>query len=480
MSLLTTRRSLLLAAAAAALVGPTPRLAAAQEGAEPRFLFVVGALGGANIVDSFLPISANASAEAPGLTSFEDIFIESPAGTELRCVAPLVEEAAAGPPYKVTYPQSTFLTRHGADTAVMTMEGASVNHAVGQKRAMTGGGVDRNRTLLEAAAAAFGKDLPLAAVNMMAGAYAQPGRDPGLPDYAQQVAVADPRYFSLSTHGSRGLPHNISDAVMQRARAARAELEVNSPFGRAFGHIHSRQAYLAHAKRSLALEDANYIERLGLVDIPGLASAAEIDHLLEVFPRLRTDPFAAQAALAFLLAKNGASCAVGISPSDAVSLETVDDSELISNPQLAFDGSHNSHRVSQNVMWSRILEVVDGLITLLKETEDPDNAGSPYWARSVVYIATEFGRTRTRPPGFTRFGTGHFQNNGVVLVSPLLQGGRAYGDVDTKTGLTYGFDRTTGEPAPGTVMTEQDVYAVVAGALGLEVDGLPSVPALIR
>ncbi len=478
----TSRRSILLAAAAAAatLVGSRSRRASAQDGAEPRYLFIVGALGGASIVDSFLPISETASPEAAGLTSFADALIESPSGTSLRCVAPLGEEAAGPPPYKASYAQSTFLTRHGADTAVMTVEGASVNHAVAQRRALTGGGIDRNRTLLEAAGAAFGESLPLAVVNMMAGAFAQPGTDPALPAHAHQVAIADPRYFSLSTHGSRGLPHDIPTEVMTRARQVRSGLELASPFARAFGHIRTRQDYLAHAKRSLSLENANLIEQLGLLDIPGVPVAAEIERLLEVFPLLRTDPFAAQAALAFLLVKTGASCCIGISPSDAVALETTASGEFISNPQLAFDGSHNAHRITQNVMWSRVLEVVDGLITLLKETEDPNNGGAALWERSLVYMATDFGRTRTRAPGNTRFGSGHFQNNGVVLSSPLLRGGRAYGGVDTSTGLTYGFDRATGDQAPGTVMTEADIYSVVTGALGISVPGLIPVPAMIR
>jgi uncharacterized protein (DUF1501 family) len=133
-------------------------------------------------------------------------------------------------------------------------------------------------------------------------------------------------------------------------------------------------------------------------------------------------------------------------------------------------------------MWSRLLRVTDALITLLKETEDPQRpgSGSSLWDHSLVYVATEFGRTRTRPPGFTRFGTGHFQNNGAVLVSPLLRGGRAYGDVDPTTGLTYGFNRDTGEPASGSKMAERDVYSVICEALDVDFSGRSSTPSIVR
>ena len=36
--------------------------------------------------------------------------------------------------------------------------------------------------------------------------------------------------------------------------------------------------------------------------------------------------------------------------------------------------------------------------------------------------------------------------------TPLLTGGRVYGGMDPDTLLTYGFDRTTGAAAPGTLM----------------------------
>ncbi|WP_163861608.1 hypothetical protein [Myxococcus eversor] len=140
--------------------------------------------------------------------------------------------------------------------------------------------------------------------------------------------------------------------------------------------------------------------------------------------------------------------------------------QKIVNAQLAFDDSPTGHRVAQNAMWSHVLRVTDGLIRLLKATEDARHPGSSLWQRSLIYFATDFGREKHRPTaGTTAFGTGHHLNNGVVLVSPRLKGNRVYGGVDPSTCLTYGFDRVSGAPAPGTVMGERDVYSAICGAL---------------
>jgi uncharacterized protein (DUF1501 family) len=129
-------------------------------------------------------------------------------------------------------------------------------------------------------------------------------------------------------------------------------------------------------------------------------------------------------------------------------------------------------------MWSRVLRVVDGLVDLLKA--EPDGAGGTLWDRSLVYIATDFGREKFRPADAPTYGTGHHLNNGVVMVSPLLKGGRVYGGVDPATLLTFGFDPTTGAPAPGTLMREGDVYAVIAAAMGVDYAGRRAFPCLVR
>ena len=53
-------------------------------------------------------------------------------------------------------------------------------------------------------------------------------------------------------------------------------------------------------------------------------------------------------------------------------------------------------------MWSRLYEVCDKLITLLRGKELMN--GVSYWDRTMIYFATEFGRTRTRPENAEDFG----------------------------------------------------------------------------
>ncbi|MFK8004653.1 MAG: hypothetical protein AB8H86_34110 [Polyangiales bacterium] len=474
------RRGLLLAAAAASASTLLPKRRATAQEPPGRYLFAIGALGGASILDSFLPLAEDASTEARALTSFAPALIETVAGVDLRCVAPLTEEITGPPPYAASYRQRTFLERHGPDTAVMTLDHSSVNHNVGQRRAMNGNGVNSGRTLLEAVAARHGQGLPLAAVNMMAGEFAAPGWDPSLPAHAQQVTVADARYFALGTHASLGLPIAVDHEQLLSARAIRARLDSESAFATSFEHVAGRRRFLALRERANELEASGIATEVGLLDLPGLERSPELTRIRELLPNFETDPFEAQAALAFLLAKSGGSCALGISPSDALALEGIGAERGVSNPALAFDSSHNTHRVGQHVMWSRLLRVTDALITLLKGAEDLLQPGSSLWDRSLVYMPTEFGRTRRRPAGSTRFGTGHFQNNGVVLVSPLIQGGRAYGGVDPATALTFGFERNTGEPRPSTHMSIEDVYGVVCEALEVEYENRGSTPSMLR
>jgi hypothetical protein len=69
---------------------------------------------------------------------------------------------------------------------------------------------------------------------------------------------------------------------------------------------------------------------------------------------------------------------------------------------------------------------------------------------------------------------------GRAITSPLLNGGRVYGDVDTATGLTFGFDRSTGLALPGTAMHEGDVSSVLAQALDIDFAGRLDIPVMVR
>lgn len=478
-----SRRTLLLSAAAAA--STLPLRARAQAQPERRYLFVIGATGGASIIDSFLPVRESASTTGAERTTFADSLVVRPSGSNLDCVSLLSSELAAAS-FKADFAQSTFLERHQEDVAVMTVESASVNHLIAQQRALSGGGINNGRTLLEAVGLAHGTGLALPVVNMMTGGFSQPGKDRSLPTASRQVAVQDPRTFAFGTHGFKGLARPVEPSLLERARMAREALEAKSPFGRTFHAATDRSRYLDLRTKALDVEAADLITRLmlrsdGGLGSVGLAPSPDLPLLKTYFPNLTLDTFEAQAALAYLLVRYGVSAAVGVSVDNAIKTMSDAGTQKVVNAQLAFDYSHNNHRVTQSAMWSRILRVTDGLIRLLEQTEDSSHPGESLWARSLVYIATDFGREKQRPTaGAMTFGTGHHLNNGVVLISPRLKGNRVYGGVDPDTCLTYGFDRVTGDPAPGTVMGEGDVYSAICAALGVDFSGRVPIPAMLK
>jgi hypothetical protein len=485
MSPLSRRQLLTSAATLGAGAALTSRRSSAQS-APRKYLFVVGAMGGASIIDSFLPVRESASANGARLTTFADSLITRPNGSAIDCVVPLVQELAGPPAFKADFAQSTFLTNHGADLAVMTLESSSVNHLIAQSRALQGAGLNRGRTVLEAAALAHGQGLPLPLCNMLTSGYSAPGKDSALPPEGRQIVVGDPRTFAFGVHGQKGLAHQVPEESLRKARAARERFETGSDFGRTFARTPNHVAYLELRQRGLSVESADLISKLMLVSDPaltavGLSPSPELQRLKSIFPALDVDPFEAQAALAYLLVRSGVSAAVGLGVSNAIRTVNENGQSVIVNSQLGFDSSHTVHRVTQSSMWSRVLRVTDGLIRLLKQTEDASRPGTSLWANSLVYVATDFGREKNRPAaGALAFGSGHHLNNGVVLVSPLVKGNRVFGGVDPATCLTYGFDRTTGAPVPGTVMAEADVYNTVCGALGVDFAGRTPMPAVVK
>jgi uncharacterized protein (DUF1501 family) len=152
----------------------------------------------------------------------------------------------------------------------------------------------------------------------------------------------------------------------------------------------------------------------------------------------------------------------------------------ILNTPISFDFSHSANREVQALMWNRQLKIADRLIRLLQSEEFGN--GQSYWDRSMIYFATEFGRTRKRPDNAMTFGTGHDLNNGYLVVSPLANGGRVLGGVDPDTLMTYGFDPQTGRPQPGRNMTEPEIYSGLAHALGIDTAGanLPDMRSMRR
>lgn len=102
------------------------------------------------------------------------------------------------------------------------------------------------------------------------------------------------------------------------------------------------------------------------------------------------------------------------------------------------------------------------------------------WERSLVYVATDFGRTKTRPAAATGWGSGHDLNNGSLILSPFIRGNRVYGGVDPKTARTYGFNRQTGEPDPSAAFEEAALYGALCHALDIDYAGREDCPALMR
>jgi hypothetical protein len=482
----STRRRLLQtisAAAAAGAIAPAFLAGSARAQSRPadqKLLFVVAAAGGGSLIDSFMPILDPGSSP---IVSYPANLIGQANG--FRCVHAPFPINLGG--FNVTGHLLPFAQRHGQDMAVMAQESTSVNHIIAQKRSLTGAGINGGRTILEAMAIRHGDGLILPNVNMCESGYLEPGDDASISDRARAVAVADALLFPFATDGFRGIQNAPARPLLERARQVRSRLDKESVHGITFRDAPMRRNYLDNRDRvAPQMEARDLITRLTMVaNVPGqvplndfgLESSPDGAAVRAKFPDLLNDPLEAQAALAFLLARHKVSCAMAISPSFNPLLEGG-----LKNTPLAFDFSHTNHVLTQYAMWSRVLKVTDGLIALLKaqDWDDNDPSEGKMWDRSVVYIATDFGRDKTRPPGSFEFGSGHHLNNGNVIISPLVRGGRVYGDVDPATGLTFGFNRTTGVAEPGTLMHEGDVYSVLAQALDIDFAGRTDVPIMVR
>lgn len=468
----------LAAASSAALLSRHAR----SDERKPAFLIVLGAAGGASIIDAFLAIRASESQSAATINTFPDANVVTRADSPLRAVD--IADDTLGPiPFAYTANQSAFVAKHRAEMLVATLTGTSVNHTVAQERSRTGNGAWLGRTLEECVALEYGKDAPLPNVNMGTGGFASRGVDGAIPEWAVGAPVAAPRLWPFGLHGSRGLRDAPGRDLIDRARSLRDEkLEPGSSFAQAFQHgaaidLWKKQRNSGRDK----LEGAALIDKLNLfqdtAETPlstyGLAASPDAALLAATFPSIATDELEAQAALAYLLLKNRVSNAVTIAPTFSVLLQGAS----VKNPPLAFDFSHNAHRGTQAVMWSRILGVADKLIDLLKSAELDATTGESFWDRTLIYVATDFGRSKTRPSGSEDFGTGHDLNNGVLLLSPMVKGNRVLGGVDTSTGLTYGFDPVTGAPDLGRTMTEAEIFAGILDTLEVDTTGagLPSV-----
>ena len=469
------------------------RRAEAQQ-TEPRFLIVLSAAGGASILDGPLAIRASESTRALELNTFEDARVIGIDGSPLRAVD--IDRGSVGAiPMAFGAKQSAIVRKHARDMMVVTTERTSVNHTIGQRRSVTGNEAWAGRTLQECVAAAYGEGFALPNVHLASGGgFTQRGTDRSLPSYAYGEPITDPALWPLALDASKGLARPVDRALLERARGLRARVEARSSFDKVLGQSEAIQKW-RHLRRGPreALEAQNLIDALMLFPDSartplarfGLSSSAAALKARERFPLYAEDSLEAQAALAFLLIRSRVSVSVTLGPSfdvelrDGVGLQggSVPEGGLL-NPPIAFDFSHQGHRSVQAMMWQRIYRVADGLIDLLKGEEWAD--GESLWDRTMIYIATDFGRTKGRPTGAEEFPTGHDLNNGVALFSPLVRPNSVLGGVDAQTGLTYGFDPQTGAPDVGRRTQEAEVFAGILHALGVDTtgSGLPDMRAM--
>jgi hypothetical protein len=495
-----SRRALLQQLSAFAGVGLASSLlnpkALAKGAQDPRFLIVLCATGGGSIIDGPLVVKRSESATPDALNTFPDDVVKEWQGSPFRAADLSMNSIGAIPAPFSTRP-SAVLERHRAELMVATLTGTSVNHQIAERRSITGNEAFRGRTLQELVAWQYGAEVPIPNVHLLTGTgFNDSGTDATVPAWARRQVVSDPAIWPLSLHGTKGLERGLPADVLHSVRKIREQQF--EPATR-FAQIYGESPRLAEWAR-LRGAPQDRIEAMGLIEklmvseespeLPlskfGLRSSGSAAAARAAFPNTATDRLHAQAALAFLLLKHGVSVSVTLGPdfgfsyAPGVSEGAGLPPDSVLNPPLGFDFSHQAHRAGQAVVWSRIYAVVDGLIGLLKA--EPFAGGGSMWDRTLIYVATEFGRTKTRPAGAEDWGTGHDLNNGVAVFSPLVPGDTLRGGVDPDTCLTYGFDPETGDPDPGRSTAEAEVFSGLLGALGVdrEDSGLPDVPALRR
>ncbi|MEM6291292.1 MAG: hypothetical protein AAGA54_08500 [Myxococcota bacterium] len=454
---------------------------------DPRFLIVLCASGGASIIDAALAIrESEAGVAAPTINCFPDGAISSVEGSPLRAVDGSLGSVGAIP-ISFSTQQAQFVGAHAQDMLVATLTSTSVNHNVAQERAVTGNAAWRGRTIQESVANQYGAAFPLPNVHLNTGTgFTVRGADDSLPAWAYGEQVADPTLWPLALDGARGTTYPVDSDVLATARTLRNDvLDQNSAFNQAFAGADAVRAWTGlRGNTQAAVEQAALIDKLLFVpdEAPynlgarGLTPSPDAALVRSVFPNYDWDPLHAQAALAFLLIKNRVSVTVTLGPSFDLVLE--DGTSLgggglpegsMANPPIAFDFSHQGHRSTQAFMWSRLYEVASGLITLLQGEEWAN--GESLWDRSMIYVATDFGRSKTRVANAAGFGTGHDLNNGLLTISPLVSGNTVLGGVEPTTGMTYGFDPGTGAPEPGRQMSEEEIFGGLLGVLGVDTQG---------
>src|SRR5690349_21653799 len=172
------------------------------EAKDRKLLFILGAWGGASIIDSFMPVAEGEVGDffaSLVLNVFPDAQLVMASGTKFR-VPKLLDDNGIFATPKFSIEQ--FATRHGKDLAVIAHEVSSVNHTVAQQRSLNGAGVNRGRTLMEAMALRYGGGMVLPNANMASDGFVRHGADNTVPPEARHELITTPLLFAAGTHGS--------------------------------------------------------------------------------------------------------------------------------------------------------------------------------------------------------------------------------------------------------------------------------------
>ncbi|MEM7677529.1 MAG: hypothetical protein AAF449_16130, partial [Myxococcota bacterium] len=374
------------------------------------FLIVLTANGGASIIDSFMAIRASEVSAPQTLNCFPDSVVKNIDNTPFRAVD-LGRSSVGQIPAPFEANQSAFIRKHASDITVATWSRTSVNHFIGQRRSVTGNEAWLGRTIQEAVALQHGERFALPNIHLTSGSgFTERGSDNSLPARVFGEPIADPALWPLALDGAKGLPREVSRSLLQRARRMRNErIDARSDFAKVFEDApridHWRHIRGAPQER---LEANDLISKLLLYPDSeryplaehGLASGASAAAARRSFPNYTVDPLEAQAALTYLLLRYRVASTVTLGPNFDV---VIDDTAVepgsgglspgaLLNPPIAFDFSHQAHRAVQAFMWQRVFDIADRLIDLLK-AEPYGEGGESLWDRTMIYVATDFGRT---------------------------------------------------------------------------------------
>jgi hypothetical protein len=430
---------------------------------ESKLLLVVAAAGGAAMTDAFLPIIQNGRNH--DLFSYPSSMIGDVPGSEFKYVKPINTAGTLGLP-DPNFDMRTFLLNHGRDMALISQNTSSANHDIAAQRVLHGDGAFRKRSIVELNANAHGEKYSLANVNLATQGYGKPGGDLALVDYAKSLRVATAQSVAFSSHRFKGVDYGLSVENMKLVKAAQQSLEQSASAHLRWKDHQDLRNWVSYRNRVEQLERNNVIDQLLFLERVGVDNSKVpvqttplLNKIKAAFPDYLTDAYQSQAAIAFLLLRNGISNNVTIDMSLG----------------LSFDQAHQFHTDAQNYMWRRTLRSLDALLNLCKsEYYLGDQRNGTIWDRLVTYVPTEFGRDKKK-----RQGSGHDLNNSMMVLAKNIKGNRSYGELDQDTGIISGFDLSSGVADTSLHVSERHMYSILANLLEIPFPGRIKTSALI-